>query len=80
MKLPPVLTDLTCPKCGAPMNLRIGKRGPWLGCSKFPKCRGRMAWNSLEEPVRLHWEEVMAEHIKANPAITITMIDAVLHP
>ncbi|MWV54241.1 type I DNA topoisomerase [Chlorobium phaeovibrioides] len=75
MKLPPVLTDLTCPKCGAPMNLRIGKRGPWLGCSKFPKCRGRMAWNSLEEPVRLHWEEVMAEHIKANPAITITMID-----
>jgi len=75
MKLPPVLTDLACPKCGAPMNLRVGKRGPWLGCSKFPKCRGRLAWTSLEEPVRVHWEEVMAEHIKANPAVTITMID-----
>ncbi|TCD48144.1 type I DNA topoisomerase [Chlorobium sp. N1] len=75
MKIPPVVTDLACPKCGAPMNLRIGKRGPWLGCSKFPKCRGRMAWNSLDEGVRNHWEAVMEEHRKAHPTVTLMMLD-----
>ena len=49
---PPVLTDLPCPKCDSPLNLRKGKRGPWLGCSKFPKCRGRAAWSKLEEPAQ----------------------------
>jgi DNA topoisomerase-1 len=46
---PPVLTDLSCPKCESPLNLRRGKRGPWLGCSTFPKCRGRMGWTKLEK-------------------------------
>ena len=75
MKIPPVVTDLSCPKCGSPMNLRIGKRGPWLGCSKFPKCRGRLAWNSLDEGVRAHWEAMMEEHRKAHPAVTLMMLD-----
>ena len=30
----------TCPDCGAPMKLRPGKRGFFLGCSKYPKCKG----------------------------------------
>jgi DNA topoisomerase-1 len=30
----------TCPECGAPMKLRGSRRGYFLGCSKFPKCRG----------------------------------------
>ena len=38
-----------CPKCGQPLNLRRGKRGPWLGCSTFPKCRGRFGWTKLED-------------------------------
>ncbi|MEH7248235.1 restriction endonuclease [Neobacillus niacini] len=29
----------TCGKCGSPMVLRKGKRGEFLGCSSFPKCR-----------------------------------------
>jgi len=29
----------TCIKCGSPMVLRAGKRGEFLGCSGFPKCR-----------------------------------------
>jgi DNA topoisomerase-1 len=41
---PPILTDLECEKCGKPLNLRNGARGPWLGCSGFPKCRGRGKW------------------------------------
>ncbi|MBL8991327.1 MAG: topoisomerase DNA-binding C4 zinc finger domain-containing protein, partial [Phycisphaerae bacterium] len=47
---PPLVTDQPCPKCGSPMNLRPGKYGPWLGCSKFPKCRGRGNFKGLPEP------------------------------
>jgi len=75
LKTPPVQTDLPCPKCGAPLYLRSGKRGLWLGCSKFPKCRGRLAWNSLDPAIQLHWEGVMAEHRKAHPDVVLTMTD-----
>ncbi len=47
---PPLVTDIACPKCGDLMNLRDGKRGPWLGCRAFPKCRGREAFGKLAEP------------------------------
>ncbi|EAT59615.1 type I DNA topoisomerase [Chlorobium ferrooxidans] len=75
LKTPPVLTDILCAKCGAPLYLRSGKRGLWLGCSKFPKCRGRLAWSTLDETARNRWEAVMAEHQKAHPAVTLTMTD-----
>jgi restriction system protein len=29
----------TCSKCGSSMILKKGKRGEFLGCSSFPKCR-----------------------------------------
>jgi DNA topoisomerase-1 len=33
-------TTIACEKCGNTMVLRSGeKRGPWLGCSNYPKCR-----------------------------------------
>jgi DNA topoisomerase-1 len=35
----PVETDEKCEKCGKPMLLRFGKRGAFVGCSGFPKCR-----------------------------------------
>ena len=28
-----------CPKCGAPLLIRLGKFGKFYACSKFPKCR-----------------------------------------
>jgi ssDNA-binding Zn-finger/Zn-ribbon topoisomerase 1 len=31
---------LLCPKCNAPMVKRSGKNGEFLGCTKFPECRG----------------------------------------
>jgi DNA topoisomerase-1 len=34
-----VMTEVKCEKCGSPMILRNSKRGPFLGCSAFPKCR-----------------------------------------
>lgn len=29
-----------CPKCGAPMRLRNGKRGQFWGCTAYPACTG----------------------------------------
>ncbi len=32
-------TEKTCPKCGSPLLIRIGKYGEFYACSKFPECR-----------------------------------------
>jgi DNA topoisomerase-1 len=37
---PAVEVHETCPECGSPMKLRQGRKGWFLGCSKYPKCRG----------------------------------------
>ncbi|MDR1523131.1 MAG: type I DNA topoisomerase [Endomicrobium sp.] len=39
IKPEPEQTDIKCEKCGSAMLKRIGKRGPFLTCSAFPKCR-----------------------------------------
>ncbi len=39
-KKPAELTSYLCQECGAPMVIRHGRSGDFLGCSKFPKCRG----------------------------------------
>jgi DNA topoisomerase-1 len=38
--VPSIPVTETCPECGSPMKLRPGKKGWFLGCSKFPRCRG----------------------------------------
>jgi DNA topoisomerase-1 len=38
-RLPPEMTNIKCDKCGKPMLRRIGKRGPFIACSGFPRCR-----------------------------------------
>ncbi len=30
--------DEKCPKCGKPLNLRLGKKGRFIGCSGYPEC------------------------------------------
>lgn len=32
--------DQPCPTCGGPMSVRHGRFGPFLGCSKYPECKG----------------------------------------
>ncbi|MES2273184.1 MAG: type I DNA topoisomerase [Chlamydiota bacterium] len=32
--------DQLCPNCTSPMTLRHGKFGPFLGCSRYPECKG----------------------------------------
>ena len=64
---PPLQVDLPCPKCEAPLNLRRSKRGPWLACSKFPKCRGRQGWKALTDDQQKDLELQLLNHEKANP-------------
>ena len=79
--IPPVVVEeVRCTKCESPMNLRRGKRGPWLGCSKFPKCRGRVAWTSLEEELKADLEKRLELHEAANPPPDITRQDGVIIP
>ena len=32
-------TEKKCPKCGAPLLIRLGRYGKFYACSKFPECR-----------------------------------------
>ena len=38
--MPEVEVDETCPECGGPMKLRPARKGYFLGCAKYPKCKG----------------------------------------
>jgi DNA topoisomerase-1 len=76
-KAPPLLTDLRCPKCQSPMNMRRGARGPWLSCSAFPKCRGRLGWNTLDQETRKGWERKLEEHEKAHPLRVIQTLEGI---
>ncbi|MEE2989487.1 MAG: type I DNA topoisomerase [Planctomycetota bacterium] len=77
-KTPPLETDLPCSKCDAPLYLRNGKRGPWLGCSKYPRCRGRGAWKGMEDDERARWEKLLAEHEKEHPAAIIKTVEGLV--
>lgn len=74
-KVPPLLTDLKCPKCDSDLNIRRGARGPWLSCSKFPKCRGRLGWAKLDEKIKEHWGKALEVHEKNNPQPVIKTLD-----
>jgi DNA topoisomerase-1 len=73
----PLVTDIACSKCGDMMNLRDGKRGPWLGCRAFPKCRGREAFGKLSEAKQAELEKQLAEHLKGQTKLTLTRRDHV---
>ncbi|NBC10310.1 MAG: type I DNA topoisomerase [Planctomycetes bacterium] len=70
-KPPPMETDIPCPKCGesseANLLLRDSKRGLWLSCSRYPKCRGRESFNKLDEAKQKELEKAWAQHVHDNP-------------
>jgi DNA topoisomerase-1 len=72
---PPLVTDIACPKCGDMMNLRGGKRGPWLGCRAFPKCRGREAFTKLPEARQKELERELATHSQGHTKLVLTRRD-----
>jgi DNA topoisomerase-1 len=73
---PPLVTDIACPKCGELMNLRDGKRGPWLGCRAFPKCRGREAFGKLEDKKKAALEKQLATHLGGQTRLALTRRDS----
>lgn len=72
---PPLETDLPCPTCDSPLNLRDGARGPWLGCSRFPKCRGRGKWSELDEEHQKKLELQLKNHLKDHPVPILRTLD-----
>ncbi len=66
-KPPPEPTDIKCYKCkGGRLVIRQSKKGPFLGCDKFPKCRTIISIKELDHLKQLQsagqwppetWEE-----------------------
>jgi DNA topoisomerase-1 len=59
------------------MNLRDGKRGPWLGCRAFPKCRGREAFTKLPEDRQKAFEKELKQHLSGQTKLALTRRDGV---
>ena len=60
-----VATDIDCDECGKPMVIRSGRRGKFLGCSGYPKCK-----NTSEVPAKLLEELGLSSGQSAQPAPT----------
>ncbi|MGD0652550.1 MAG: type I DNA topoisomerase, partial [Verrucomicrobiia bacterium] len=60
-----VATEIKCEKCGSPMVIRTSRRGPFLACSGYPKCK-----NAKPLP-----DELKAKLPKASPKLPPVMTD-----
>ena len=58
----PIVTDRLCEKCGKPFVLRTSKRGEFLGCSGYPKCKTIVTVTPEEIA------QIKAAHAKKNAA------------
>ena len=72
-KTPPIPTTIKCEKDGGVLLLRDGKRGPWLGCANFPKCRGMKNLSKLE-PDQRKQVEALVPLLKEGAARSAEMI------
>ncbi|HSV16621.1 MAG TPA: topoisomerase DNA-binding C4 zinc finger domain-containing protein, partial [Tepidisphaeraceae bacterium] len=70
-------TTVACEKCGSPMILRDSKRGPFLGCSTFPKCRSTKMMKKLEG-ADLKQVEALIPLLKEGAAKSAEMIAKIL--
>lgn len=66
----PVPTDLACHKCKTgKLVIRQSKRGPFLGCDKFPRCRTIISYKKLETLKELaakgHWPPASEQEAQA---------------
>jgi DNA topoisomerase-1 len=37
-----------CPKCGSPMQIKLGRGGKFLSCSRYPDCDGALSIDGME--------------------------------
>jgi DNA topoisomerase-1 len=47
----PVRTDIKCPACGSMMLKKVGKRGEFLSCERYPECHTKMNLDAEGRPV-----------------------------
>lgn len=45
-------TEYACDKCGKPMALKSSARGPFLGCTGYPKCRFTLPVDAEGKPIK----------------------------
>ena len=58
-KAPPEPTGIKCYKCkSGELVIRQGKRGPFMGCNKFPKCRTIVSIKQLDNLKKMQAEGV----------------------
>jgi len=43
--------DQPCPKCSSPMKIRFGRFGAFLGCERYPDCKGIVNIPKKDEPL-----------------------------
>lgn len=61
--------SVMCPDCGAPMELRRSRYGPFYGCSQFPACRGSHGAHPDGKPLGIPAnQETKNARIKAHAA------------
>ena len=72
----PLATDAICPMCGEGLELRRSfYHGPWLICSRFPGCVGRIAWSTLAADKQAELEQALQDHEEQNPQMKIRTND-----
>ncbi|HUS80204.1 MAG TPA: type I DNA topoisomerase [Armatimonadota bacterium] len=50
-----------CPECGKPLAVREGRRGKFVGCSGYPKCRYTRDWDGNEAAEQAPGPKLTAE-------------------
>src|SRR5947207_3739154 len=46
-------TEHSCEKCGKPMVIREGRRGPFLACTGYPKCKNAKDVDASGKPIQV---------------------------
>lgn len=72
----PIITSRPCNKCQSPMWMRLGKRGHFLACSGFPKCRNLKPLSKDDAQKYLDEEEVKKKERAAAKAARPAGADA----
>ena len=60
---PPMKTDLACPDCDRPLELRRSHfYGPWTLCPSYPDCLGRLGWSTIQPSQRMELKAALIAH------------------
>jgi DNA topoisomerase-1 len=67
-EVPPIEVTELCPECNNPLKLRAGRGGSWfLGCSKYPKCRGTSEIPAAMQKQIDEWQAQKQNEPKSEP-------------